>query len=56
VDDVSRTVAHHSAATLRRDLARHGLALEIVTAFADPHGRLTEVRVESAVQTRARLS
>lgn len=56
VDDVSRTVAHHSAATLRRDLARHGLAMEIVTAFADPRGRLSEVRVESAEQALSQLS
>ena len=56
VDDVSRTVAHHSATSLRRELARHGLALEIITAFADPRGHLTEVRVEAASRTAAQLS
>lgn len=56
VDDVSRTVAHHSATALRRELGRHGLALEIVTAFADPRGHLTELRAESAAQAQSRLS
>lgn len=56
VDDVSRTVARHSASTLRRELARHGLALEIITAFADAHGRLLDVRVEGAALAMAQLS
>lgn len=56
VDDVSRTVAHHSATSLRRELARHGLALEIVTAFADPQGRLSEVRLQAESLSRAQLS
>lgn len=56
VDDVSRTVAHHSAGSLRRDLTRHGLTPAIVTAFADARGHLVDVCVDRGPETWAQLS
>ncbi len=56
VDLVSRTVAEHSAGSLRRDLTRHGLVPAIVTAFADAHGHLVDVSVDRGPDARAQLS
>jgi|JI6StandDraft_1071083.scaffolds.fasta_scaffold324803_1 hypothetical protein len=56
VDAVSRTVAHHSAGSLRRDLTRHGLVPAIVTAFADARGHVVDVSVDRGPEARAQLS